>query len=360
MALALVRDLRAISPTLTIEELDGVEQDLVSSYVLARAASGVSDTSIRTEVRAVNEFRTSMGRHLWTARPEDFDRYLAVSCLGQSHSTRRSKAFAVSTFFAFLELRHRAEIRAMTGELIASPVDEMNRPRGDSGALKIRIPPADWEIAQLFDGWKQELATTDTYLEACRDYLAARLWAGTGLRIGETSRLELDDFQWDLGAYGKMHIRFGKGSRRRGPKQRLVPLINGTREQAVWFIEQVRGQFDDAWDRPGAPLLCLFEPGRRSTGCPQVPPGVLRSGLAKAVARHLPTWKGRLTPHVLRHYCASSLYRRGMDVAAIGALLGHEWIATTAGYIHVFDTHIEDAWARAAERSGARLERGTP
>ncbi|HEV8558314.1 MAG TPA: tyrosine-type recombinase/integrase [Actinophytocola sp.] len=43
----------------------------------------------------------------------------------------------------------------------------------------------------------------------------------------------------------------------------------------------------------------------------------------------LPEWAGRLTPHGLRHFCASSLYARGMDLKAIQELLGHEWLSTT-------------------------------
>jgi site-specific recombinase XerD len=353
VTLSLVRDLRAIDPVVTLEQLDGFERGLVDGFVLARSASGVLDASIRQEVRAITEFRSSMGRHLWTARPDDVDRYLAVRCRGQSRSTLNAKAFGISKFFRFLELRHRAEILALTGELVVCPVDEMNRPRG-GGTLNIRIPPTDQEIARLFEGWKQDLATAPAYLTAARDYLAARLWAGVGLRIGESVRLDLDDFKWELGPYGKMHVRFGKGARRRGAKQRLVPLINGTSDQAVWYIEQVRGQFDDAWDHAGAPLLCTLDKTRDGASV-RVIQGVLRNGLAVAVERHLPAWRGRLSPHVLRHYCASSLYRGGMDIVAIQQLLGHDWIASTMGYVHVFSTHIEDAWSRAAVRSAARL-----
>jgi site-specific recombinase XerD len=82
----------------------------------------------------------------------------------------------------------------------------------------------------------------------------------------------------------------------------------------------------------------------------------LRSGLDKAVAHHLPAWKGRLTPHVLRHYCASSLYRHGMDIVAIQEVLGHDWIATTMGYVHVHRAHVDDSWVKAGQRSAARLE----
>jgi site-specific recombinase XerD len=85
------------------------------------------------------------------------------------------------------------------------------------------------------------------------------------------------------------------------------------------------------------------------------PAETLRAALAKAVQRHLPSWVGRLSPHVLRHHCASSLYRNGVDIVAIQELLGHEWIATTMGYIHVHRTHVEDSWSKAADRLAARL-----
>ncbi len=39
--------------------------------------------------------------------------------------------------------------------------------------------------------------------------------------------------------------------------------------------------------------------------------------------------------------------------------LGHQWLATTSGYIHVRDDHIEQAWANANRRleNPLRLER---
>jgi site-specific recombinase XerD len=353
VALALVRDLRSARPNPTPDELDGFEQDLIAGFVLARSAAGVADSSIRGEVRAITEFRESMDRHLWTARPDDVDRYLGRWCDGQSHSTLSGKAFGISVFFEFLELRHNAEIHALTGEVVQCPVDDMNRPRSGWG-LNIRVPPTDAEIARLFDGWKDYVRTARKFLPNARNYTAARMWSSVGLRIGETVRLDMADLKWELGPFGKVHVRFGKGSRRRGPKQRMVPLINGAHDQAVWYVEDVRGQFDDAWDRPGAPLMCS-ERRVDDGACARLSAETLRAGLAKAVQRHLPSWVGRLSPHVLRHHCASSLYRNGVDIVAIQELLGHEWIATTMGYIHVHRTHVEDSWSRAADRSAARL-----
>jgi integrase len=137
----------------------------------------------------------------------------------------------------------------------------------------------------------------------------------------------MTDVLWESGPLGKLHVRFGKGSR-------------------------LRGQFDDRWDQPGAPLLCSERNTTDGDAC-RVSAETLRAGLARAVARHLPSWRGRLSPHVLRHHCASSLYRDGVDIVAIQELLGHEWIATTMGYVNSRELH------RTGEKTAGQQVRGS-
>ena len=89
--------------------------------------------------------------------------------------------------------------------------------------------------------------------------------------------------------------------------------------------------------------------------CIRVGADALRSGLATATGQWLPGWSGKLTPHVLRHYCASSLYSAGMDLKAVQELLGHEWLSTTTRYVHVHSDSIERAWEQANHRTSHRL-----
>ena len=89
--------------------------------------------------------------------------------------------------------------------------------------------------------------------------------------------------------------------------------------------------------------------------CTRIGAEALRTGLGEAVGRWLPGWSGRLSPHVLRHYCASHLYEQGMTLKAIQELLGHSWLSTTTQYIHVKSNHIETSWAESTERTLARL-----
>lgn len=117
----------------------------------------------------------------------------------------------------------------------------------------------------------------------------------------------------------------------------------------------VWGQFDGDHARHGAPLL----PSERKNtdgSCARVGYDALRSGLAGATDEHLPAWSDRLTPHMLRHYCASQLYLDGMDLISIQEMLGHAWVATTMQYVHVHRSRIEDAWIAGQERAAKRLE----
>jgi integrase len=92
-------------------------------------------------------------------------------------------------------------------------------------------------------------------------------------------------------------------------------------------------QFGDDHTRPGVPLL----PSERKNAdgsAARAGDETLRAALASAAKAHLPDWPDVVTPHVLRHSCASQLYLGGMDLLAIQAALGHAWVATTMNYVH--------------------------
>jgi site-specific recombinase XerD len=353
LGLAVVRDLRDGRVPLSPDELAGFETDVLAGLVLARAAAGLADSTIRGEVSALEKTRSWFGRPLWEMEPADADAYLGSVLRGASDGTRRARAQALTTYFQFLELRHRAEIHRLTGRVADCPVDEMNRPRGQAGA-GLRIPPSAGQVGRLFTGWRAELVSCRKFAPAARNYAAARLMAAVGLRINEVRWLDLADVKWELGRFGKLHVRHGKGARGSGPRARMVPLINGAGQTLRWFIEDVWAFFDEDHTRPGAPLY-PSERKMRDGSCGRLGDDGLRGALAAAAARHLPEWAGKLTPHVLRHYCASQLYASGMDLVAIQEMLGHAWIATTMGYIHVHRAHIEDAWIAGQQRAASRL-----
>lgn len=348
MALAVVRSLDAPRRLQTAIEVEDFEQEIVDQFALAMVGAGLTDSHISSERSAVLEFVRHVGKPVWRATEADADRFLTWLRRerGQARSTIEGKAGAIARFFDFMISRYQGDLHALTGVVVVQPIDEFNRPAA-SWTKSVRVPPANGEVDALFGAWREALPGARKYLPAARDYLAASLWRRVGLRIAETTKLDLRDWRPDLGEHGKLHVRFGKGARGRGPKPRLVPAINGVAELMTWWLTDVRHQFGDDRDDPDAPLL----PSERrddATGRPtRAGPDALRSGLTDAVGRWLPQWSDRLTPHVLRHYCASSLYERGMALKAVQDLLGHEWLQTTTIYVHVHDDHIERAWAAA-------------
>jgi len=354
MGLAVVQDLAQRRVPASPEELAAFETDVLAGFVLARASAGLADSAVRQDVSRLEQVRAWFGRPLWEMRPPDADGYFGRVLRSSSQGTRLAHAQTLSTFFEFLELRHRAELHALTGHVVECPLDEMNRPRG-RGEIGLRIPPTEAEVKALFTGWRAELVSCRKFAPMARNYTAARLMADLGLRVNEVRRLDLSDVRWELGRFGKLHVRFGKGAQGSGPRQRVVPLINGADRRLRWFVADVWGHFDDDHLRPGAPLF-PSERHNADGSAARLGDDALRRGLADAATLHLPGWVGRLTPHVLRHYCASELYRQGMDLLAIQELLGHWWVATTMRYVHVLQTHVEDAWVAGQQRAAARLE----
>jgi site-specific recombinase XerD len=217
------------------------------------------------------------------------------------------------------------------------------------------MPPSAGQVGRLFGGWREELATCRKFAPAARNFTACRLMADAGLRVNEACKLDLPDVKRDLGRFGKLRVRHGKGARGSGPRERMVPLLNNAGATLQWFVEDVRARFGGDHTMPGVPLLPSER--KKADGSPaRVGDEALRSALADAARAYLPDWPGVVTPHVLRHFCASQLYLAGMDLIAVQATLGHAWVATTMNCVHVPGTRIEDAWLAGQQRAAERLE----
>ena len=356
MSLATVRSIDSPRALLTVVDVEDFEQEIVDQYALAMAAAGLSDEHVSNTRSVIIEFARFMGRPVWSATCEDADRFLADQRrAGRAVSTRAGKAGTLALFFEFVISRYQGDLHALTGVVVEQPIDEFNRQSGASLG-KVRVPPSQSELDELFTRWRGSVTEARKYLPAARDYFAASLWRRLGLRINETVMLDIRDWRPDLGEFGKLHVRHGKGSKGRGPKARLVPAINGADRLIDWWLAEVRHQFGDDWSDPDAPMLPSERRDRELDRCLRVGGNALRQGLSVQTELWLPAWSGQLTPHVLRHYCASSLYADGMDLKALQELLGHSWLSTTSGYIHVRSDHIEQAWRDANHRLAARFD----
>ncbi|TWP32073.1 tyrosine-type recombinase/integrase [Leekyejoonella antrihumi] len=346
-SLAVVRDIHSPRSLSTTQDVQAYQEDLLAAYVLARSAHGVTDATVRAELSAVGEFLDWVDRPLWEVTAGDADRFLTKAQAGKAVKTRRIKAGRIAGFYRFLEVRYQGEIHELTGHVVVSPIDEINRPT-NSGDFQERVPPAPGDLAGFFTSWRDALPRARKWHTAARNYTMARLTGQVGLRATECCRLGLDDVHFDHGPMGKIHVRYGKGSRGSGPRQRLVPMLGDARPLLQWWVCEVRGEFADDFNSPRAPLFPSERGGPTNADA-------FRISLKQAASEHLGGPVRQLTPHVLRHACASGLYRDGVGLMAIQQLLGHHWLTTTMRYVHVSNELIEAEYVQASDRAAARF-----
>jgi integrase/recombinase XerD len=153
-----------------------------------------------------------------------------------------------------------------------------------------------------------------------RDRAMLEVLYGTGIRISELVGLSLADVDLD----GALLRAFGKGA-----KERIVPLGRPARQAlAEWFDRGRPALEPERWPRRGdAEAVFLNTRGGRLS----------RAGAWLAVKKHGDRvgLGERLSPHVLRHSCATHLIDRGADIRAVQELLGHVSISTTQVYTKV-------------------------
>jgi integrase/recombinase XerD len=175
---------------------------------------------------------------------------------------------------------------------------------------------------------------------ARRDRAILEVLYGAGLRISELVGLSLGDLDLEGGSLRA----FGKGA-----KERIVPLV-GMAQDAMreWLAPSGRGALEpERWARRGdAEAVFLNARGGR----------LGRQGAWGIVRRHGEQvgLGEKLSPHVLRHSCATHLLDHGADIRVVQELLGHASISTTQVYTKVSAERLRAAWASAHPRASLR------
>lgn len=177
---------------------------------------------------------------------------------------------------------------------------------------------------------------------ALRDRALLELLYATGARISEACGLSIGDIDLDLG----MVRLYGKGS-----KERLVPLGRLAREAIHHWMESGRAAFEpQRWvSRQDAEAVFLNSRGRR----------LGRQAAWAIVSRHgeRAGLTGHLSPHVLRHSCATHMLDHGADLRIVQEMLGHASLATTQIYTRVSHERLLSEYHLAHPR--AAVSRGT-
>ena len=171
------------------------------------------------------------------------------------------------------------------------------------------------------------------FIEADREGnlpIVVRLMVGTGIRVGELCKLQIDDLSPD-GSALRIH---GKGSR-----DRMAYITDSGLARELCDLARDRR-------RVGNSCRALFVNHRGAAMRTQTVRTKLRRYAAELGLTR------RVTPHMLRHTAATLLIETGVDIRFVQRLLGHASIATTEIYTHISDEALRSTLQRADVLAG--------
>jgi integrase/recombinase XerD len=174
---------------------------------------------------------------------------------------------------------------------------------------------------------------------ALRDTALLEMLYGTGVRISEAVRLDVDDVAHALraaaGETPTLRV-LGKGS-----KERLVPI--GSYARAALDRYLVRGR--PALVARGRGSAALFLNGHGGRLSRQSAWTILQSAARKAgIDRDI-------SPHTMRHSFATHLLDGGADVRVVQELLGHASVTTTQIYTLITVDHLRHVYLTSHPRA---------
>lgn len=171
-----------------------------------------------------------------------------------------------------------------------------------------------------------------------RDRAILEVLYGSGVRISELVGMGLSDLdteEWVAKVLGK------------GSKERIVPMGR----MAVSALEE--------WLGPGGrPLICPGQWKHRSDADAlflNANGGRLTRQGAWGIVRKYALRAGlsaKISPHSLRHSCATHMLEHGADLRVVQELLGHASITTTQVYTKVAPAHLAEVYRWAHPRGG--------
>jgi integrase/recombinase XerD len=260
------------------------------------------------------------GRALGDVDEADIEAYVAeLRASGLAPATVARAVVAVRSLHRFL---------AEEGHAARDPGARVETPRVPAGLPKALSEP---EVDALLGAVVGDDPT------ARRDRAILEVLYGTGLRISELVGLRLGDLDLE----SALLRAFGKGA-----KERVVPVGRpAVAALGSWLGPGGRPALvPERWARRSdADAVFLNRRGGRLT----------RQGAWLVVKR----WgaevglEARLTPHVLRHSCATHMLDHGADLRSVQELLGHASVSTTQVYTKVSAERLVAAYRAAHPRA---------
>lgn len=230
--------------------------------------------------------------------------------------------------------RRLAALRMLHSYLVAEGVRDDNPAKQIEG---VRVPtgvPKPLTVDEV-----SALLATATGVDSIslRDRALLEFLYATGCRISEACDVNLSDIDMS----SRVVRLFGKGS-----KERVVPFGRTAEKHLSEYLSRSgRGMLiPDVWAKSGdRDAIFLTNRGRR-----------LNRQKAWSIVRHAGVTAGfthDLSPHVLRHSCATHMLEYGADLRIVQEMLGHATISTTQIYTKVSQERLLSVYRDAHPRA---------
>ncbi|MEY3091820.1 MAG: tyrosine recombinase XerD [Actinomycetota bacterium] len=308
---------------MTRSELPIDAEEYLSWLVAERGRSANTVAAYRRDLAGYCDWLRGRKKSVLDVTSADIDAFVAERRAEAAASSVARQLAAVRNFHRFLVAENRRR---------DDPTADLDGVRVPAGIPK---PLSEEDVARLIGAVMGDDAV------ARRDRALLEFLYATGARISEACGLSLGDLDLEAGL-----VRlYGKGS-----KERLVPVGSCARQALEQWLGVGRPDLVPArWKRRGdAEAVFLDRRGGRLS----------RQAAWAAVTRHgeRAGLTGHLSPHVLRHSCATHMLDHGADLRIVQEMLGHASISTTQVYTKVSQERIFEQYRAAHPR--ARVGRG--
>lgn len=316
----------AVDPVAALEEVPPECTGYLTHLTVERGRSPRTISAYSRDLRLFAGFLATRGTDVLSATPEDVRAYaghLAESDLAVTSRTRM-----------LVSVRGLYRHLVAEGDLAVDPTARLETPRRPD-ALPKALSQA--EVLAILDALAEDCSEGDPV--ALRNRALVEFLYGTGARVSEACGLGFGDVDLEAALVRVL----GKRS-----KERIVPIGTPARRALEDYLDRGRPAIWEAAGsgarrRDDADAVFLGVRGRRMSR--QAVWEVIRASAARAGVR------SEISPHVMRHSCATHLLEGGADVRIVAELLGHASVSTTQIYTRVANDLLFDAYRSAHPRA---------